>query len=141
MVRHEKGLAFIAEIHRAVHALGLAMPDATSVTQAEALVLMLLYAKGSAPLDAVHKTFLHRRSTLTNVLERLERRKLVCRRASALDRRRFDISLTASGRRKAKQIVTLFSTIIEASGISEGEAAASRATLAKIVDAASTLTF
>ena len=131
---HEKGLALIAEIHRAVHAVGLAISDATSITQAEALVLTLLRSRESAPLEDVHKAFLHRRSTLTNILERLESRKLVARRTSALDRRRFDVSLTATGRKKANQITTLLSEILESGGISENEAAAATRVVAKVVD-------
>lgn len=133
-MHHEAGLALITEVHRAVHALGLAIESAAGITQAEALVLTTLYNRESVPLDEVHKTFLHRRSTLTNVLERLEASKLIRRRISTRDRRRFDLSLTPSGRKKARTITQLLSEIVESSGVSDHEAAASRQTLAKIVE-------
>jgi DNA-binding MarR family transcriptional regulator len=137
VVSDEAGLALLTEIHRAVHALGLAISRETDMTQAEALMLVLLYP-GTVSLDEVHKTFLHRRSTLTNVVERLESSRLVRRETSAHDRRRFDLSLTPAGRRKAAQLRKLFASILGSSRISEGEATSSRETLAKLAAAAGT---
>ena len=122
----------IAQIHRAVHAIGMRVGDELDISQPEALLLYFLAPKGIAPLEAVHHAFLHRRSTLTNVLERLERRGLVERIASAGDRRRFDIRLTRSGRRVAGQVTDLFERIVQSAGASQRDRNAAAELLGKI---------
>ena len=130
------GIALITEIHRAVHAIGLRIADEFDITQAEALVLVLLHPTGSAPLEDVHSTFLHRRSTLTSVLQRLTERGLVERLVDAKDRRRYHIRLTSSGKKKAAQIDELFSALVAGSKAGHKELAAAQRTLMKIVGAA-----
>jgi DNA-binding MarR family transcriptional regulator len=102
------------------------------ITQPEALVLYFLASKGGAPLDDVHHAFLHKRSTLTNVLERLEERGFIERSATPHDRRRLDIRLTKSGRRAAADVTALFGEIAADAGASQRELKAAAALLAKI---------
>jgi DNA-binding MarR family transcriptional regulator len=52
----------------------------------------------------LHKEFGHKRSTLTNVLDRLEGRKLVRRVLNPEDRRSFLIQPTAAGTRAGEQV-------------------------------------
>jgi DNA-binding MarR family transcriptional regulator len=52
----------------------------------------------------LHREFGHKRSTLTNVVDRLEQRKLVRREHNPNDRRSFVLRLTASGRRTALRV-------------------------------------
>ncbi|HEV3152224.1 MAG TPA: MarR family transcriptional regulator [Candidatus Baltobacteraceae bacterium] len=99
-------LDYIAQIHRAVHAVGLFI-DAEfgpEVSQPEALVLILLLGAGPATINDVHRAFLHRRSTLTSVLDRLEKKRYVVREASASDRRSIRLSLTKTGRGLARRV-------------------------------------
>jgi len=98
--------SYIAEVHRAVHALGLYLDARTdgAVTQPEALVLSHLAEHGPATMSALHRVFLHRRSTLTNVIDRLETRGLVKRRTANEDRRSLVVELTRAGRTQARAI-------------------------------------
>jgi DNA-binding MarR family transcriptional regulator len=98
---------YIAALHRAVHALALYFEDALdgAVTQAEAVVLFYLAREGECTINDVHRAFLHKRSTLTSVVDRLERKGLVRRRIGASDRRNFALELTAQGRKSASRVL------------------------------------
>lgn len=74
------------------------------ITQAEAHVLARVVEAGPTPIAALHHEFGHKRSTLTNVVDRLERRKLVRRELNPSDRRSFVVHLTASGRPAARRV-------------------------------------
>jgi len=75
----------VAPLERAVHALGLRL-SSPGLTQAEAHVLARL-ADGAASLGELHRSFGHKRSTLTAVVDRLETKGLVTRGATPDDRR------------------------------------------------------
>jgi DNA-binding MarR family transcriptional regulator len=87
---------------------------------------------GHAPLEEIHRAFLHKRSTLTSVLERLEGRKRIERITSERDRRRFDIRLTKTGRSKAASVKRLFDEITRSAAASETQRKAAAELLAKI---------
>jgi len=94
-----KRLLAIPALHRATHAVGLyiaSLRDA-GVTQAEAHVLAFLHERGSSTIGTLHDAFGHRRSTLTSVLDRLEKRRLLSRTSDADDRRAVMLKLTKSG--------------------------------------------
>jgi DNA-binding MarR family transcriptional regulator len=74
------------------------------VTQPEALILAHLAEHGPATMNMLHRAFLHRRSTLTNVIDRLETRELVKRRTADEDRRSLVVELTRAGRAQARAI-------------------------------------
>ena len=96
----------IPEIHRASHRIGLcieALAD-PKVNQPEAHVLVHLAAAGEATIGEVHRAFGHKRSTLTSILDRLERRRLIARTSDPRDRRTFVVRLTRSGRRAAARV-------------------------------------
>ena len=99
-------LRLIPHIHRATHQIGLHVETLRDprVNQAEAHVLAHLAAAGTATIGEVHRAFGHKRSTLTSLLDRLERRKLIVRTSDARDRRTFVLSLTASGRAAARRV-------------------------------------
>jgi len=63
-----------------------------------------LYATDGERIGDIHAAFGHRRSTLTSVLDRLERRGLVRRKADPDDRRSLRVSMTAAGRTLARRI-------------------------------------
>ncbi len=107
---HEPFVAYLAELHRAVHAVGLFL-DARlggEVSQPEALVIVHLHGNGPSTINDVHRAFLHRRSTLTSVLDRLESKGLVRRGAAAGDRRSIRLELTSRGTRVATAIARAF---------------------------------
>ena len=106
-------LEYVAQLHRAVHAIGFFIdrrfgPD---LTQPEAMILLLLAEHGSSSINEVHGAFLHRRSTLTSVLDRLEKKSFVSREIDPGDRRSIRISLTRSGRRLAGDLVRGFEDV------------------------------
>jgi DNA-binding MarR family transcriptional regulator len=95
-----------ATIERAAHLIGVYLDPTASalkITQGEAHVLAHLARNGPTAIAALHREFGHKRSTLTNIIDRLEGRKLVRRRLNPSDRRSFVVSLTASGSRTAQQ--------------------------------------
>ena len=124
----------MTQIHRAVHAIGIRINDELDLTQPEALVLYFLGPRGAAPLEEVQHAFLHRRSTLTNVLQRLEERGLVERIPAVHDRRRFDVKLTKEGRRIAGDVSALFEDIAASAGASRAQIRSAAGLLSKIAD-------
>ena len=99
-------LRLIPHLHRATHRIGLHVAELAdpAVNQAEAHVLAHLDSMGNATVGEVHRAFGHRRSTLTSILDRLERRDLIARTSDARDRRTFVISLTGPGRIAARRV-------------------------------------
>lgn len=91
----------VASLERAVHALGLQL-SSPGLTQAEAHVLARL-ADGPASLGDLHRSFGHKRSTLTAVVDRLEAKGYVERGANPADRRSVVVSPTAAGRPVARR--------------------------------------
>jgi DNA-binding MarR family transcriptional regulator len=96
----------VPALHRAVHRIALHIDGLRDpkVNQAEAHVLAHLVSSGDATIGEVHRAFGHKRSTLTSILDRLERRGLIVRTSDARDRRTFVISLTRDGRTAARRV-------------------------------------
>jgi DNA-binding MarR family transcriptional regulator len=87
---------------RAAHLIGVYVKRSAGelgITQAEAHthVLAELHRHGPTQIATPHREFGHKRSTLTSILDRLERLKLIRREVNPDDRRSFVIHLTASG--------------------------------------------
>jgi DNA-binding MarR family transcriptional regulator len=99
-------LRLIPHIHRATHRIGLhvEMLSDPAVTQPEAHILAHLSESGEATIGEVHRAFGHKRSTLTSILDRLERRGLIARTSDTRDRRTFVLALTPAGRRAAGRV-------------------------------------
>ena len=100
----------LATFERSAHLIGVYLERAAGelgITQAEAHVLAQLARHGPTPIATLHREFGHKRSTLTNILDRLEQRKLVRRKLNPDDRRSFLISLTASGERAASRVTAV----------------------------------
>ncbi|MGH3025500.1 MAG: MarR family winged helix-turn-helix transcriptional regulator [Gaiellaceae bacterium] len=99
------GVASSAE--RAAHLVGAFLDPVIGelgITQGEAHVLARLAVDGKATIGALHDEFGHKRSTLTNIVDRLEGRGFVRREINREDRRSFLIELTGSGRRAATRV-------------------------------------
>ena len=91
----------VAPLERAVHALGVRLGSA-GITQAEAHLLARL-ERGGATLGELHRSFGHRRSTLTAVVDRLEAKGYVARAANPVDRRSVVVTLARAGRAPARR--------------------------------------
>ena len=81
------------------------------LTQGEAHVLAQLERRGPMAIAELHKECGHKRSTLTNILDRLENRKLVRRELNRNDRRSFIVSLTPHGRRTARRVTVVLDAL------------------------------
>jgi DNA-binding MarR family transcriptional regulator len=98
-------LELVLGIHRATHQIGLYIQrHAAGLGQAEAHILCHLDEAGDSPLADVHRAFAHKRSTLTGVLDRMEKAGLIRRETSPADRRSFVIRLTPAGKKKASRV-------------------------------------
>jgi DNA-binding MarR family transcriptional regulator len=99
-------LRFVHPIHRATHRIGLYLDDLRErgLTQGEAHILALLAYSRRANVADLHHGLAHKRSTLTSILDRLARRRLVTRAVGQKDRRTFVVRLTAKGRRLAQRV-------------------------------------
>src|SRR5215468_2596921 len=105
MRNRSKPLALVPGLQRATHRVGLfVQAGGLGVSQGEAHVLAELAAAGQASVAALHAAFAHRRSTLTSILDRLERRGLLRRALHPEDRRSFLIVLTPRGRSLARRV-------------------------------------
>jgi DNA-binding MarR family transcriptional regulator len=97
----------LATIERAAHLIGAYVEQAAGelgITQAEAHILAALAKHGPTPIGTLHRDFGRKRSTLTNIIDRLEQRGLVLRELNHEDRRSFVIHLTLSGKRAATRV-------------------------------------
>ena len=99
-------LTAIPAIERATHAVSLFLgtrPD-FNVSQAEAHVLTFLHVHGPSRINEIHDAFGHRRSTLTSVLDRLEKRRLLKRSIDPSNRRSVVVSLSGNGVKLAQSV-------------------------------------
>ena len=121
-------LLAIPRIERAAHAVGLYVANRPrfELTQAEAHVLAFLHLRPEARINEIHEAFGHRRSTLTSVLDRLEKRKLVERTSDPDDRRGVVVALTSSGATLSKDVFAALRSLESAAlaKFSKGQVAA-----------------
>ena len=106
-------MGVIAKVQHATHRIGRHLESglaAVGVDQAEAHVLSAL-AGGPMTVAALVKAVGVKRSTLTNILDRLERRGLVSREINPHDRRSFVVRPTRGGERAAKKVAAVFAAV------------------------------
>jgi DNA-binding MarR family transcriptional regulator len=99
-------LRLVHPVHRATHRIGLYLDDLRErgLTQGEAHILALLTHSTGANVAHLHRGLAHKRSTLTSILDRLAKRKLITRAVGETDRRTFVVRPTAKGRKLAHRI-------------------------------------
>jgi DNA-binding MarR family transcriptional regulator len=98
----------VTGLERATHAAGIALEErleAAGISRAEAHVLRFLVTRGDAAINDIHRSFGHRRSTLTSVLDRLEGRGLVRRLPHPTSRRSVLVHLTPKGAQAGRDVV------------------------------------
>lgn len=106
-------MGVIHDVQHATHRIGRHLESALTavgVDQAEAHVLSAL-AGGPMTVAALVDTVGVKRSTLTNILDRLERRGLVAREINPNDRRSFVVRPTRGGARAAKKVAAAFADV------------------------------
>jgi DNA-binding MarR family transcriptional regulator len=107
-------LPLIAEWQRATHRLLAHLESELSTLQlspAESNALACFAGRPSRTVRELVAATGQRPSTLTGVLDRLERRELVERRPHPADRRSIAIHLTADGQAAADEIAAAFATV------------------------------
>jgi DNA-binding MarR family transcriptional regulator len=104
--------ALEAAVHRVLDHLAAELAD-LGLGQAEVNVLAQLRPVVPRSVGALATATGQRSSTLTGVLDRLERRRLVRRRVNPADRRSFTIELTASGERAGARVHAAFAALDE----------------------------
>jgi MarR family transcriptional regulator, organic hydroperoxide resistance regulator len=102
--------ALEAAVHRVLDHLAAELAD-LGLRQAEINVLAQLQAGAARPVGELVAATGQRPSTLTGVLDRLERKRLVRRRVNAADRRSFTIALTATGETAAARVNEAFAAL------------------------------
>lgn len=111
-------LRLVHPVHRATHRIGLYLDDLgeRGLTQGEAHILALLAHSGSANVADLHQGLAHKRSTLTSILDRLARRRLITREVGETDRRTFVVRPTPKGRKLAQRVQRHLSSLERAVG-------------------------
>jgi DNA-binding MarR family transcriptional regulator len=105
--RERHGFPLVLDLQRATHAVGLRIEadlEDLGISQAEAHVLALLHEGGQQTVGDLQRGLQHRASTLSGILERLERRGYVTRSLNKADRRSLLVTLTRSGQRAAARV-------------------------------------
>ena len=99
--------SIVPALERATHAVGLwierSFPD-LRLTQAEAHVLAYLAGHAPCSINDLHRSFGHKRSTLTSLLDRLEGRGWIQRAAHPTSRRLVLVRLTEPGQRVSERV-------------------------------------
>jgi DNA-binding MarR family transcriptional regulator len=102
--------ALEAAVHRVLDHLASELAD-LGLRQAEINVLAQLDPSAARPVGELVAATGQRPSTLTGVLDRLERKRLVRRRVNAADRRSFTIELTTAGEAAAARVHDAFAAL------------------------------
>jgi MarR family transcriptional regulator, organic hydroperoxide resistance regulator len=102
--------ALEAAVHRVLDHLAAELAD-LGLRQAEINVLAQLHPGAARPVGELVTATGQRPSTLTGVLDRLERKRLVRRRVNAADRRSFTIELTPTGAAAAARVHDAFAAL------------------------------
>lgn len=115
-------LQIIPALHRATHRVGVFLQKRTPhASQGEAHLLAHLHEHhGESTVAELHRAWAHKRSTLTDMLDRLERRGLIRRTPSPHDRRSVLVRATAKGSRLAagvhRELVALEARLLQNAG-------------------------
>jgi len=109
-------MGLLSTLHRGTHSAGvwieLSLRD-EGISQAEASILGFLHDHPDGTINDAHHHFGHRRSTLTNVVDRLEARELVHRGPNPISRRSVRLELTETGCDVAADVSELFNWLDE----------------------------
>src|SRR5215469_16135288 len=85
--------------------------DRLDITEIEAHLLARLAGKGPCSVADLQRALGLRPSTLTNALDRLQRRELLRRELDPTDRRTFQLTLTTAGHKAARDVIAMVDTL------------------------------
>jgi DNA-binding MarR family transcriptional regulator len=123
MINHDTA-RIIPALERATHAVALWIERAFAdlrLTQAEAHVLAYLARHAPCSINDLHRSFGHKRSTLTSLLDRLEARGWIQRGAHPESRRLVLVQLTDAGQPVAERVSTALGALEERLRVRAGD--------------------
>jgi DNA-binding MarR family transcriptional regulator len=100
-------LLFLSPLHRASRQIGIYLASrlgGVGVQNSEGHLLSFLRSYSPAPISELIRVFGLKKSTMTSVLDRLEKRGLLRREAHPTDRRSYFVGITDEGRRLAEAV-------------------------------------
>lgn len=100
-------LLFLSPLHRATRQIGIYLAvrmGTIGLQNAEGHLLSFLRSYSPSPISELIRVFGLKKSTMTSLLDRLERRGLVRRESHPKDRRSFLVHVTEEGRRLADEV-------------------------------------
>jgi DNA-binding MarR family transcriptional regulator len=105
-------LTFLSPLHRATRQIGLWFDShLTGLAGTEGHLLSYLVPYGPCTVSELVRVFGSKHSTMTSVLDRLEKRGLIERKDNPEDKRSFLVGLTARGRKAASRVNVLVEEI------------------------------
>ena len=105
-------LTFLSPLHRATRQIGLWFESRlTELAGTEGHLLSYLVPYGPCTVSELVRVFGSKHSTMTSLLDRLEKRGLLERKDNPEDKRSFLIGLTAKGRKAASRVNVLVEEI------------------------------
>jgi DNA-binding MarR family transcriptional regulator len=108
-------LTYLSPLHRANRQIGLWFEEHLPDLQAtEGHMLSYLVPYGPCPVSELVRVFGMKHSTMTSILDRLEKRGLVERKSNPSDRRSFLVGLTRRGQTTAAKVNELVAEIEKA---------------------------
>src|SRR5689334_12956537 len=105
-------LNYLSPLHRATRQIGLWFEEhLTELASVEAHMLSYLLPYGPCPVSELVRVFGAKHSTMTSMLDRLEKRGLIERKSNPEDRRSLLIGLTRKGQTAAVKVNALVEEI------------------------------
>ena len=105
-------LTYLSPLHRATRQIGLWFEQhLTGMAGTEGHLLSYLVPYGPCPVSELVRVFGSKHSTMTSLLDRLEKRGLVERNDNPEDKRSYLIALTPKGRKTAARVNVLVEEI------------------------------
>jgi DNA-binding MarR family transcriptional regulator len=105
-------LTYLSPLHRATRQIGLWFEERlTDMAGTEGHLLTYLVPYGPCTVSELVRVFGSKHSTMTSLLDRLEKRGLVERKDNPEDKRSFLIALTPKGRKAASRVNALVEEI------------------------------
>ncbi len=113
-----------------------------SISPEEWAVLLVLWSKGPQSPSSLSEQTIRDRTTVTRLIDTMVRKELVVRSENPTDRRRSDISLTATGKALEPELVAVAMEMIgqATEGISQQDLEATRRTLQRVSSNLTSLT-
>lgn len=107
MKKYEELLVSLRKVTRAIDLYSKKLSKETGLTSPQLLVLRAIDEHDGAMVKEIAETITLSSATIVSILDRLEKRELVTRKRSEVDKRKVEIGLTEQGREIIKDSPTL----------------------------------